>query len=170
MKSISSKIVTIFVVVFIIFFSAKYIISIKIVPSLGDFFINHNRSVTASSTLPIVQIKAPLGIIKAFVVSTKQDLVRGLSGRTSMKNNEGMFFVFTEPAMHIFWMKDMFFPIDIVWIDANMTVVSVTENISPDTYPETFEPESPTLYVLELNAGKAKEYGLVKGKNISVQK
>jgi uncharacterized membrane protein (UPF0127 family) len=50
-------------------------------------------------------------------------------------------------------MKDMNFPIDIIWIDENMLVADISKNVAPESYPETFSPRSRVLYVFEINAG-----------------
>jgi uncharacterized membrane protein (UPF0127 family) len=48
----------------------------------------------------------------------------GLGGRDELKPNTGMFFVFPSPSVQSFWMKDMKFPIDIVWIDQTVSCTS----------------------------------------------
>lgn len=77
---------------------------------------------------------------------------RGLSGRTELKENEGMLFVFTSPARLGFWMKDMLFPIDIIWFDAEQKIVDVWENAQPRSYPEIRTPKKDAQYVLEVPA------------------
>ena len=82
---------------------------------------------------------------------------QGLSGRTSMAKNQGMLFVFTQPSYQYFWMKEMNFPLDFVWINDNI-VVDITQNvlipINGDLNSLTsFTAKSPFDKVLELNAG-----------------
>jgi len=76
----------------------------------------------------------------------------GLSGRDSLLRGRGMLFVFDKPGNYGFWMKDMKFPIDIIWIDSDMRIVGVEENVSPNTFPKSFYPLSPVLFVLETPA------------------
>lgn len=57
-------------------------------------------------------------------------------------------------------MKDMNFPIDIVWIGEDWKVVSINTLVNPDTYPEVFYPALPVKYVLELNSGEASILGI----------
>lgn len=64
-----------------------------------------------------------------------------------------MLFVFAEAEQYSFWMKDMNYPIDIVWIDANRQVVAITENATPESYPLKFTPPVPVKYVLEVRSG-----------------
>lgn len=49
-------------------------------------------------------------------------------------------------------MKDMNFPIDIVWISKENVVVGLEKNISTSTFPKVFYPASNINYVLEINA------------------
>ncbi|MCL5781764.1 MAG: DUF192 domain-containing protein [Patescibacteria group bacterium] len=88
----------------------------------------------------------------------------GLSYRVSLPEGAGMLFIFPQPGRYGFWMKDMKFPIDMVWIRPDRTVTGITENVAPDTYPEMFyPPDQNTQFVLELNAGDAKKYGIEAG-------
>ncbi|MBI2100631.1 MAG: DUF192 domain-containing protein [Candidatus Vogelbacteria bacterium] len=80
---------------------------------------------------------------------------RGLSGRTRLASNEGMLFVFDAPGSYGFWMKEMNFPIDIIWLDEDWRITGITANLSPDSYPQVFYPPEPVKYVLEVNAGLA---------------
>lgn len=102
-------------------------------------------------------------IIQIDVATTPEQHTNGLSGRKSLAKDTGMLFVFPQPEMPGFWMKDMHFPIDIVWIDQNNTVVGTTENLIPESYPQKFFPPSPILRVLEVPAGFVKQYNVKKG-------
>lgn len=119
------------------------------------------------------EIVLPHGTIYAEVADTPQSRAQGLSGRTGLKEDEGMLFVFDQPGKYGFWMKDMLFPIDMVWISADGTVVYVEQNISPDTYfnsepPQTFVNEASAKYVLELSANQAEKYGLYLGAKVRI--
>lgn len=93
------------------------------------------------------------------VVDTERERTRGLSGRESLGKNAGMLFVFPVSNTYGFWMKDMNFSIDIVWLDENFEIVYIKEEVSPETYPESFRPDTPARYVLEVNAGVMNEMG-----------
>lgn len=112
----------------------------------------------------MVSITLPGGdVIEAEVVSTNVDRARGLSGREGLGENEGMLFVFSEPGKYGFWMKDMNFAIDILWLDDEGKIVHIEKDVHPETYPNSFAPDEDALYVLEILAGKAHEQGLVVG-------
>lgn len=77
---------------------------------------------------------------------------RGLSGRTSLAEGSGMLFLFKSAGMQSFWMKDMQFPLDFVWINSGK-VIGVTENVPFVPAYAQQSPPSPADMVLELNAG-----------------
>lgn len=89
------------------------------------------------------------------IVTTLTEQEKGLSGREAMPSNAGMLFAFAEPTVPAFWMKEMKFPLDLIWLDANQRVVGISSNLSPKTYPQTFSSGRPIQYVLEVNAGWA---------------
>lgn len=89
----------------------------------------------------------------AMVADSPIERARGLSGTNFLNNKNGMLFRFEEADEHGIWMKDMTIPIDIIWIDEQNRVVSIKENVSPDTYPTVFKPDAPAKYVLEVTAG-----------------
>lgn len=96
------------------------------------------------------------------IVSTAESQQKGLSDRRNMAESRGMLFVFDPAETQCIWMKDMQFPLDIIWLDATKTVVKVAENVAPSTYPEKYCADS-TKYVIELNAGEAKRADITPG-------
>lgn len=95
---------------------------------------------------------------------------KGLSDTVSLPRKTGKLFVFDLPGMYGFWMKDMQYPIDIIWIDESYNVVSVTENVGPETYPSVFYPDRSVQYVLEVNAYEAKTLGFYPGVIVNLNK
>lgn len=102
------------------------------------------------------------------VAEKPADRQRGLSGSEPLAADEAMLFIFPNNDTWGIWMKDMNYPIDIIWLDEDYTVVSVKENADPSSYPETFEPEEPARYVLEIPAGAAKTHGIAPGAQATV--
>ncbi len=82
----------------------------------------------------------------------------GLGDRDDLPQGEGMLFVFPVDKAYAFWMKDMRFSIDMVWISESGNITYMAQDVSPDTYPEDFIPTSPARYVLELPAGYAQSH------------
>jgi uncharacterized membrane protein (UPF0127 family) len=108
-------------------------------------------------------LKAGSAAINIELEKTEAQREQGLSGRACIGPGQGMLFVFNDPDFYQFWMKDMKFPIDIVWIDASKKVVQVEANVSPSTYPQNFSPSQPAKYVLELKAYQAQKLGIGQG-------
>ncbi len=115
-----------------------------------------------------MMIAMPHGTMTVEVADTKSSRELGLSGRLMMGRHEGMLFVFPVPGRYGFWMKDMNFPLDIIWINQNGIVVEVERNADPSSYPKTFMNSSPASYVLELSAGEAEKQGVYIGSKIKM--
>lgn len=99
------------------------------------------------------------------VVTSPESTTQGLSGREEI-GADGMLFIFPELRTPRFWMPDMKFDIDIVWLNDD-TVVDISASV-PKPKPEqkalpTYSPSEPVNRVLELPAGKAAELGIVPG-------
>lgn len=103
------------------------------------------------------------------VVDTPESREHGLSGKSSLPHDSGMFFVFEQAGVYPFWMKDMLFSLDMLWIGDDFSVVHIVENASPDTYPDIFDPGVPARYVLEVNAGFVKEKNIQVGDIVSLE-
>jgi uncharacterized protein len=105
----------------------------------------------------------PNGRIIVEIVDTEELRQKGLSGRRDLGLNEGMLFGFDYSSIdRCFWMNDMNFAIDIVWLNSEKEVVFFKENVLPETYPELFCPDESSQYVLEVKAGRALELGINK--------
>lgn len=112
-------------------------------------------------------LSAPDGTIQIEIADEPQERQLGLSGRNGIDENSGMLFVFDNSSkQNCFWMKDMKFPIDMVWMNREKEVVFIAENISPDTYPKVFCPETDAKYGLELSSGNAKRLQIVNGSKL----
>lgn len=97
------------------------------------------------------------------VSDDNEERLLGLSGTKKLAPNEGMLFVFDLPGFHGIWMKDMNYSIDIVWLDVNKNVVHVEKNISPQSYPKVYAPNTLATYVVELTAGTSSSLNINKG-------
>ena len=109
----------------------------------------------ATTTKKDHQIRVILGGAQVFVeiADTSSLREKGLSGHKKLSADQGMLFVFQESQQYGFWMKDMLFPIDIIWFDSNRKIVDVWENATPESYPKIFTPRALSLFVLEVPAG-----------------
>lgn len=110
-------------------------------------------SVSKSKVLPEANITLSGVELSVVVANTPTLYEKGLSGHPGLGENEGMLFVFPAPLRTGFWMKDMLFPIDIIWFDTDQKIVDMWENATPSSYPEIRAPQKDAQYVLEVPAG-----------------
>ena len=94
-------------------------------------------------------------------------LERGLSLHPPIRDDEGMFFIFPKPYNYGFWMKEMLFPLDIVWIDPDFRIIYIEHSLATSTYPQSFFPNGQALYVLEVNAGQMDALGVKIGDTVN---
>lgn len=104
------------------------------------------------------------------VADTPTARVTGLSGSAPLADNHGLLFVFEEDGYPAIWMKDMRFAIDIIWVDREGEIVDIAQNVSPDSYPQTFKPRAPARYVVEVNAGYVESRSVVVGDQTDIAK
>ena len=90
----------------------------------------------------------------------------GLSYRESLPPGTGLLFVYPEERMRTFWMFEMKFPLDMVWIDGDCNVADISENV-PIPEPgmtnsdlPLYSPRVPVRHVFEINAGESRQYGI----------
>ena len=116
----------------------------------------------------------PIGTAVYTVEIADDNLTRGkgLSGQLGLPDDHGMLFIFDNPAIQTFWMKDMLFPIDIVWISHTCIVDSITPDI-PIPLESTeinklprYQSDSPVKYVLEIAKGQAKIWDIKVGDSV----
>ncbi|QQG40968.1 MAG: DUF192 domain-containing protein [Candidatus Levyibacteriota bacterium] len=106
------------------------------------------------------------------IAKTPQEKEIGLSEKTSIPQDSGMIFVFDTPDTYPFWMKNMKFPIDIIYINQNK-IITIFENTkplaSPDETPQILRPDEPADKVLEINAGLSQKFGIKKGGEVKLE-
>ena len=114
----------------------------------------------------------PKGVsIPVEVSDTPEKRSLGLGKRDKLEKGWGMLFVFEKRIPHSFWMKNMRFPIDIIWLD-NQRIVELAENVPPPQVgesPKVMEPRLPSNFVLEIESGQARALGLKVGQKLSYQ-
>ena len=86
----------------------------------------------------------------------------GLSRRASLPSNRGMLFVYAEPDILTFWMKNTHIPLSIAFIDADRRIVSIQKMIPLQITVDHISPV-PTRYALEVNQGWFEENGVQTG-------
>lgn len=105
------------------------------------------------------------------IADTPEKQALGLMFRDSMPDDEGMIFIFPNETPRSFWMRNTRIPLDIMYFDKDLKMVSISADTPPcrvsrcPSYPST----GPAMYVLELNAGKASELGVGPGDKLIIR-
>ena len=120
----------------------------------------------ADGEIPLVRIGGTE--IPVEVAKTDQERAKGLSGRDFLEPDKGMLFVFSQPGNYNFWMPDMNFPIDIIWITGGK-IVGIEKDVPNEFDPQNpvfYLPPKPVEYVLEVNAGFVQAHGIKIGDDV----
>ena len=98
-----------------------------------------------------------------------EERTQGLSGRPSLGADRAMLFVYPEDGPRTFWMPDMHFPLDMVWIRSDCVVDGVTSDVpnpplgTPRDQLPRYPSTGPVRFILEINAGQAETHGIDSG-------
>ena len=117
------------------------------------------------TSLPRVKLAAGMHQIEAQVARTPAERATGLMYRREMPQHEGMLFVFEQPTMQCFWMKNTLLPLSIAFVADDGTVVNVDE-MKPQTTDSHCSKE-PVRYVLEMNKGWFAKKGVKAGSTLT---
>jgi len=104
------------------------------------------------------------------VADEDEERIKGLSDRDSLDKDKGMIFIFEEKSKYGFWMKNVNFPLDLIYISDN-TIVDIVKNAEPvaedSTDIQIYEPKEDANYVLEIYGGLSDEYGFEIGNEVT---
>ncbi len=99
--------------------------------------------------------------------ATSQERQKGLMFRDRLDAGKAMLFVFETKGEHPFWMKNMKFGLDIIWIDDDMNIVHISKKVLPcGNDCNIFSPKKKTRYVLEVPYGFAQENNIEVGDKV----
>ncbi len=120
---------------------------------------------------PVIEpdLDGPRAIVNGMVLSLEiadspEERRVGLMFRDPLPENHGMLFVFGREQGYSFWMMDMKFSLDIIWIDRDGIVVHVEHDVPPCSQAcPSYQPNVSALFVLEVNAGVATSIDLENG-------
>jgi uncharacterized membrane protein (UPF0127 family) len=135
---------------------------------LGWYFFGFNNKLIYKKTTVVINNKE----FRVDISDNVQKRSKGLSGRNFLAENEGMLFLFSTSSQYGFWMKDMNFPIDIIWIKNNK-IVDISKNILPEPQKSIFNltvyyPKEEVDKVLEINAGLSDKYNFQIGDEVKI--
>lgn len=106
-----------------------------------------------------------------YVAKSEIEKQIGLSSKNKISPNQGMLFLFDKPDYYSFWMKEMKFSIDIIYIENNK-VITVISDVKPPTDSKSlliYKPKKKSDMVIEINAGLAKKYNIREGTSINIE-
>jgi uncharacterized protein len=145
-------------------------ISVVLIAIILILSLHHKPSTPISKCGPYRTDKViTLGSAKlsAETAATKTEQAKGLSGRPCIEATQAMLFDFGKAGQWPMWMKDMKFPIDIVWVSTNQKIVGMEREVSPNTYPDSFaNKDKPARYVIEVKSGLTKQLNLDLGQSV----
>jgi uncharacterized membrane protein (UPF0127 family) len=101
--------------------------------------------------------------LKIILSDTEEKRIKGLSGMEKLDYGHAMLFAFDKKDYYGIWMKEMNFPIDIIWFDEKFEVVYFLEDVLPSSYPNIFKPKFPAKYILEVGSGFVRTAGIKNG-------
>jgi uncharacterized membrane protein (UPF0127 family) len=135
-------------------------------PKLESGFAPSNmptKSTTKSAdhTVSFLSAKGPLSFVVE-IVTSPADVQKGLMFRKSLALDHGMLFAFPNEAPRTFWMKNTLISLDMIFMNSDKIVVGVIANAKPLSL-DTLSIAKPARYVLEINAGLAKQRGIEVG-------
>jgi len=127
------------------------------------------RNTWEDFTGPTVRIGETAFVVE--IADTPEFRTQGLSDRPYLAKGRGMLFIFNPPSLPSFWMKDMQFPLDIIWIREGR-VAGTSEDLPPAlnaAFPPVYTPPTLVDYVLEVNAGEVARYNIKAGDPVEIQ-
>lgn len=124
------------------------------------------HTATAAEGKKTIRVHFPNGesVIAELALSISER-ANGLMFRDKLDPKEGMLFIFESEETHAFWMKNVRFPIDILWLDREKRIVHLAKRVPPCAKEPCplYSPLLPALFVLELTAGRSEGLGLRPG-------
>ena len=111
----------------------------------------------------------PIQTIAIEVADTDSLRNRGMMQRTTIPDATGMLFIFSSAQRQSFWMQNTPSALDIMFFDADTTLLNVEANATPFQERPTFDSAGPAQFVVEVPAGYARRYGLTPGIKASWQ-
>lgn len=114
-----------------------------------------------AQSLPVVQLRAGMHLIRAEVAADHETRGRGLMFRKSLERNAGMLFVFERAGGHCMWMKNTYVPLSVAFLDAQGVIINIAD-MEPHS-EQSHCAARPATYALEMNRGWFAERGIKPG-------
>lgn len=151
-------------------YTVAFLISLAIL-AVTAIILNHRtqetgRNNSIQSELKVLTATINGELFTLEVASTEQEQAMGLMFRESMEADKGMLFTYKDEDFRTFWMMNTYISLDIIFLDKDKKVVSISENTKTRQTDELYYSTAPAKYVIELNAGTSKALDLKPGQTI----
>ena len=151
------------------------LIAIPLTSVAGLFMINFlndtiglNTDISRDQTIPLT-IESGEGEVRlnVLVADSPEEQTRGLMFVNSLPEDQGMLFIFQKESMQGFWMKNTYISLDIIFINSKKEIINIAQNTTPLKEDVRYSSDSPSLYVLEVNAGFSARHDLKSGDSVN---
>lgn len=134
---------------------------------IGFFAFEVKKTILPSSSISQPTVKIKSKIIKVEIADEFKEQIQGLSDRKNLCPECGMLFIFNNKQERTFWMKNMNFPIDIIWLNDKI-ITNISHNLPPEgDKPENlYKSSSNVNYVLEVNSGFSEKNNIKTGDRV----
>lgn len=123
---------------------------------------------TTTGKLDTISVTIGDGIFTLYAPHDSKGMQDGLAVFDSLPETHGMIFRGMPDGIQTFWMKNMKFDIDIIWVNDDDSIIYIAKNVSKHTYPQKFSNPAGTVshYVIELGAGTCDTYKIAVGTKV----
>src|SRR5574337_421284 len=157
----------------------EFISNIQYLINHGEIKIGPDENQTLSQDSRLLENNFPKGKIKVDnvtldvqIADTSDRMIEGLQFQQSLPYTQGMIFIFGEPQMVAMWMKDMQFPLDMIWFNNDGNVIHIEKDLPPcnDNLPcRVYDGgRQDTKYVLEVTAGFVDKFNVTEKSKLSI--
>ncbi len=161
-KTYEIAILTVIIAVIIYFLFFQSLISNK--NTNTEYTFKKEGVLTFIDSLGVVKTKIDIQI-----ADNDYDRELGLMFRKSMQENRGMLFIFPKEDIQNFWMHNTYIPLDMIFVNAKNKIITI-QNADKTLSDQTYSSIKPAKYVIEVNLGFSKKYGLKVGDKITWSK
>lgn len=123
---------------------------------------------TVSPKAIITDVSGKIHRITIEIARTPEEHQYGLMGRTHLKQDHGMLFMFDAEKVRSFWMKNTLIPLDIIFIDHNQKIVGIIESAEPQSL-KLLSVDQPSLFALEVRGGWCKRNQVTIGRLVDFE-
>jgi uncharacterized protein len=150
----------------------RALLFVGVVAALAECKSGGQKAGTTAAPASIASVAIDTGArrvaFRVEVAVTPEEHARGLMYRSELAADAGMLFVFEQPSVQRFWMKNTLIPLDMIFIGKDRKIVGIVEDAAPETETERMV-GAPSQYVLEIGGGLSTRLGIKRGQPVEFQ-